>query len=133
MDVRDLPPQRMNPELIVGGPVIEITDDPDKIPISSDLMLRNNIHVLKVVGDALIGDHLLEGDHVIVEKRSASRDGELVVALIRGCKTTLKRLHRDGHRIRLEQTDGSDDAMVFDEKDVTVQGVVVGILRKYRG
>jgi repressor LexA len=81
----------------------------------------------------MIGDHILDGDRLIVEKRNSAKDGEMVVALIRNSETTLKRFHRDGGKIRLERTDTSDDAMVFDENDVVIQGTVVGILRKYIG
>ena len=68
-----------------------------------------------------------------MEGRNAAKDGEMVVALIKNSETTLKRFRRDGGKIRLEPPDTSDDAMVFDEKDVAIRGVVVGILRKYRG
>ena len=68
-----------------------------------------------------------------MEGRNAAKDGEMVVALIKNSETTLKRFRCDGGKIRLEQIDTSDDAIVFDEKDVAILGVVVGILRKYRG
>ncbi|MGO9569666.1 MAG: LexA family protein [Desulfomonilaceae bacterium] len=133
MELRDDPRESKMLGRIAGSPLIESTEDRETIPISAGLLRKNNIHVLQVKGDSMIGDYVLDGDHVIVESRTAARDGELVVALMRNCETTLKRFLRDGHQIRLEQTDTSDEAMVFDEEDVVVQGVVVGILRKYRG
>ena len=133
MDMRDEPRERKRPGRIAGGPLIEIEEDRETIPISAGLLRKNKIHVLQVKGDSMIGDYVLDGDHVIVERRNAAYDGEMVVALIRNSETTLKRFRRDGHQIRLEQTDASDEAMVFDEEEVAIQGVVVGILRKYRG
>jgi len=115
------------------GTPIEVIEAQSTIPIPSDLLRKNNIYVLQVMGDSMVGDHILDGDRLIVEKRNSTKDGEMVVALIRNSETTLKRFHRDGGKIRLERTDTSDDAMVFDEKDVVIQGIVVGILRKYRG
>ena len=133
MDMRDEPRERKRLGNIAGGPLIESAEDRDTIPISAGLLRKNNIHVLQVNGDSMIADYVLDGDHVIVERRNAARDGEMVVALIKNRETTLKRFHRDGRQIRLEQADTSDEAMVFDEEDVVIQGVVVGILRKYRG
>jgi repressor LexA len=112
---------------------IEVIKAQAAIPVPGDLLRKNNISVLQVEGDSMIGDHVLDGDHLIVEGRNAAKDGEMVVALIKNSETTLKRFRRNGGKIRLEQTDTSDDAMVFDEKDVAILGVVVGILRKYRG
>ena len=118
---------------IAEGSLIETLEGQEAIPIPPDLLSRNNIYVLQVRGDSMIGDHLLGGDHLIVEKRDTARDGEMVVALTNKGEVTLKRFFRDGPRIRLEPADASAEATVFDEKDVTIQGVVVGILRKYRG
>jgi repressor LexA len=115
------------------GTLIEAVETEAAIPIRVDLLRKNNIYVLQVKGDSMIGDYVLNGDHLIVEGRNAAKDGEMVVALIRNSETTLKRCRCDGGKIRLEQIDTSDDAMVFDEKDVAILGVVVGILRKYRG
>lgn len=133
MDMRDDPSESKRLGRITVGPLIEIAEDRETIPISAGLLRKNNIHVLQVKGDSMIGDYLLDGDHVIVESRNAARDGEMVVALIRNSEATLKRFRRDGPQIRLEQADTSHEAMVFDEQDVVIQGVVVGILRKYRG
>jgi repressor LexA len=115
------------------GAHIEAAEAHAAIPIPADLLRKNNIYMLRVKGDSMMGDYVLAGDHLIVEGRSAAKDGEMVVALIKYSETTLKRFRRDGGNIRLEQTDTSDDTMVFDDKDVAIQGVVVGILRKYRG
>ena len=124
-------------EVTLGGrwpdTPIDAIEVPTSIPIPAHLLRKNNIYVLQVEGDSMIGDHILDGDRLIVEKRNSAKDGEMVVALIRNSETTLKRFHRDGGKIRLERTDTSDDAMVFDENDVVIQGTVVGILRKYIG
>jgi repressor LexA len=115
------------------GNLIEAIEAQKAIPIPAALLRKNNICVLQVKGDSMIGDYVLDGDLLIVERRNAAEDGEMVVALIKNSETTLKRFRRDGGNIRLEQTDASNDAMVLDEKDVAIRGVVVGILRKYRG
>jgi repressor LexA len=115
------------------GTSIEVIEVQTEIPIPADLLRKNYIYVLRVKGDSMMGDYVFDGDHLIVERRNAAKDGEMVVALVKDSETTLKRFHRDGGKIRLEQTDTSEDAMVFDEKDVAIRGVVVGILRKCEG
>ena len=115
------------------GTPIEVIEAQSTIPIPADLLRKNNIYVLQVRGDSMIGDHLLDGDHLIVEKRNTARDGEMVVALTNKGAATLKRFFREGPWIRLEPADASTEAMLLDEKDVAIQGVVLGILRKYRG
>jgi repressor LexA len=69
---------------------------------------------------------------VIVEKRQTALDGEMVVALVRDNETTLKRFRRLRNKICLEPANPAYEPIILDEKDVAVQGVVVGILRKYR-
>ena len=133
MDIRYDPRECKRLRRIAEGPLIETLAGQETIPVSSDLLRKNNIYVLRVRGDSMIGDYVFDGDHLIVERRNAAKEGEMVVALIKNSETTLKRFRRDGRQIRLEQTDTSDDAVVFDEKDVAIQGIVVGILRKYRG
>lgn len=120
-------------DCIAEGPLIETLEDQETIPVLPDLLRRNNIYVLQVRGDSMIDDHLLDGDHLIVEKRNTARDGEMVVALTNKGEVTLKRFFREGPWIRLEPADASTEAMLLDEKDVAIQGVVLGILRKYRG
>jgi repressor LexA len=79
----------------------------------------------------MMEDGVLDGDFVIVEKREHPRNGEMVVALVRNSDVTLKRFHRDRDRIRLEPANPAYKAMILDERDVTIQGVVIGIIRKY--
>ncbi len=115
------------------GTTIEVIEAQTAIPIPADFLRKNNIYVLRVKGDSMIGEHVLDGGHLIVEKRHSAKDGELVLVLKSNSDPTLKRFHDDGRWIRLEPDGASSEAMFYDEKDVTIQGVVVGILRKYRG
>jgi len=133
MDIPYRPRERKRLNCIAEGPLIETLEGQETIPVLPDLLRKNNIYVLQVRGDAMIGDHLLGGDHLIVEKRNTARDGEMVVALTNKGAATLKRFFREGPWIRLEPADASTEAMLLDEKDVAIQGVVLGILRKYHG
>jgi repressor LexA len=115
-----------------ASPLKEVTETQEVIPIPAEVMHKTNISVLRVEGDSMIGDHVLNGDHLILEELSTPRDGDLVVASLRNGAATLKRFYLDGHRIRLEATDPSGESVVFGKKEVEIRGVLVGILRKYR-
>ncbi len=114
------------------GTPVDAIEAQAAIPIPADMMRKKNIYLLCVKGDSMIGDHVLKGDHLILEKRNAPHDGEMVVAVIRSSEANLKRFYRDGYRIRLESANPFCETIVLDEKDVAIQGVVVGILRKYQ-
>ena len=81
----------------------------------------------------MIEDHVLDGDYVIVEKRQSVQDGDMVVALIRGSEATLKRFYKEHRRIRLQPSNPRYEVLLYDEQDVNIQGVVIGILRKLAG
>jgi repressor LexA len=116
---------------IAAGLPLEAIQDYETIAVPSDMVGKDVTYVLQVKGDSMQGDHVLDGDYVIVEKRPAVRDGDMVVALVRNAEATLKRYHRDRGKIRLEPANPAYPVMVFNEEEVTIQGIVVGILRKY--
>jgi len=116
---------------IAAGLPIEAIEDLETIAVPAHLVGRQDTYVLLVKGDSMRDDHVLDGDYVIVEKRETASDGEMVVALIRNSEATLKRFRRVGERIRLEPANPAYEPMMFDESEVTIQGAVVGLLRKY--
>ncbi len=116
---------------IAAGLPLEAIQDYETIAIPSDMIGKDVTYVLQVKGDSMEGDHVLDGDYVIVEKRPTAKDGDMVVALVRNTEATLKRYHREPGKIRLEPANPAYPVMVFNEEEVTIQGVVVGILRKY--
>ena len=79
----------------------------------------------------MIEDHIQEGDYVIVEQRESARNGETVVALLNGENATLKRFYREGDHVRLQPANASMAPIRVKEGDLRIQGVVVGVLRKY--
>jgi repressor LexA len=87
--------------------------------------------VLKVKGDSMIDEQIRDGDFVIVEDRKTADNGEMVVALIGGADATLKKFYRENGRVRLQPANPAMQPMLFDPTQVQVQGVVVGMMRKY--
>jgi repressor LexA len=117
---------------IAAGQPIEAIPGEDEIDLS-EFFVNANRFVLRVSGDSMIEDGILNGDLVIVEKRETANNGEIVVALIDGLEATLKRLqkNRDGS-VTLKPANARLAPMRYPAARVRVQGVVVGQFRSYR-
>ncbi|HEX6852926.1 MAG TPA: transcriptional repressor LexA [Candidatus Polarisedimenticolaceae bacterium] len=117
---------------IAAGRPLEAIPTTETICVPSDLVAgRGRTFVLKIQGDSMVGDSIRDGDYVIIEERRVARDGETVVALVDGTDATLKRIFRDGANVRLEPSNPAMQPIVVAADRVQVQGVVVGLLRKY--
>ena len=88
-------------------------------------------YALKVRGDSMIDEHICDGDIVIVEKRETAYNGDIVIALIDGHETTVKKFRKRGRKVELIPANKEMETMVFDEDRVKIQGVVIGVVRKY--
>jgi repressor LexA len=115
---------------IAAGHPIEAIEDPQNLDLSEWLPAGGEHYVLQVQGNSMIEDGIVDGDLVVVERRSTARNGEVVVALVDGREATLKRFYHEGDRIRLQPANREMRPIYVD--DVTIQGVLVGLLRKYR-
>jgi repressor LexA len=80
----------------------------------------------------MIEEQIRDGDLVIVEDRNTADNGETVIALLQGEEATLKKYYRDGRKIRLQPANPTIEPIFIDEDDVRIQGVVIGVLRRYR-
>jgi len=87
---------------------------------------------LRVRGQSMIDDGILDGDYVIIEQILAPRNGDIVVALIDNENATLKRYYNEKTSIRLQPANKTMSAMRFAKKRVTIQGKVKGVIRKFR-
>jgi repressor LexA len=93
---------------------------------------RGGTFALQVEGDSMRDEGILDGDYVLIERRQTARNGERVVALLSATnETTLKTFFRDGKKIRLQPANPEFKPLVIDEQDCQVQGVVIGVLRRY--
>jgi repressor LexA len=118
---------------VAAGVPIEAIEDQEMVAVPQDMVTRGGQHyVLRVRGDSMIEEQIRDGDFVIVNARNTAHNGEVVVALVDGGSATVKKLYNEGDgRIRLQPANSSMPAMYFPAADVVVQGVVVGVIRRY--
>jgi repressor LexA len=117
---------------VAAGAPIEALAETETIFVPEDMVGRKETYVLQVKGDSMIDEQIRDGDYVIVESRKTARDGEMVIALLEGDKATLKKLYREGGgKVRLQPANSRLKPIFVDQDDIQVQGVVIGVLRKY--
>jgi repressor LexA len=119
--------------LVAAGEPIEAITGNDTIAVPDELLpRRGRSYVLKVRGDSMIDEHIKDGDFVVVQERNQADSGQTVVALVHGDSATVKRFYREpGGWIRLQPANPTMQPLRVNERDVIVQGVVVGVIRKY--
>ncbi len=117
---------------VTAGQPIEINEIPETISLPESMIGKGETFVLEVKGDSMIDEAIKDGDLVIVEKRNAANNGDMVIACIENEEVTLKRIYREGNRVRLQPSNPLMSPIIVENQDVTVKGIVIGILRKYR-
>ncbi len=118
---------------VAAGSPIEAIENPDTIEVPREFVGKKESYVLKVAGDSMIEDGIHDGDLIIVERRQTAQTGETVVALIDDGEATVKRFYREGKtKIRLQPANATMEPQIYDNDQVQIQGVVVGLMRKYR-
>jgi repressor LexA len=115
---------------IAAGRPVETLENPTTISLA-DFTGSKDVFVLEVSGESMQDEHIVDGDYVLVEKVNTARNGEIVVALVDGSETTLKRFYREGDRIRLQPSNAAMQPILVPAASVQIQGRVIGVLRKY--
>ena len=116
---------------VAAGSPIEAVVGSETIAVPEDLVGKRDTYVLRVKGDSMIDEQIKDGDFVIVEDRRTADDGEMVIALLAGSDVTLKKLYRENGRIRLQPANPAMQPILAAPDQVQVQGVVVGVMRRY--
>ena len=118
---------------VAAGEPIEAVEDRDVIAVPEAMLPATGPnYVLRVRGDSMIDEQIRDGDLVVVHGRPTARNGETVIALLQNSHATVKKLYRerDG-RVRLQPANAALAPIYVDENDITIQGVVVGVIRRY--
>jgi repressor LexA len=119
--------------MVAAGLPIEAIEDTETLTVPPDMVRRNRRNfVLKVQGDSMIEESIRDGDFIVVSAQDTAEDGQMVVALVRGESATVKKLYREARgRIRLQPANPTMDPIIEDARDVQIQGIVVGVIRKF--
>jgi repressor LexA len=118
---------------VAAGVPIEAIAHNESLSVPEDFVRRGGNHyVLRVRGNSMIDEQIRDGDFVVVQERPAADNGEMVIALINGTSATVKKFYRerDG-RIRLQPANETLAPIYVHENDITIQGIVVGVMRRY--
>lgn len=116
--------------IIDAGRPIEAIRTNETIDIPRD-MVGPRTFALKVRGESMIDDGILEGDYVIIEQTNSPRNGDIVVALVDNANATLKRFYHEKENIRLQPANKTMKPMLFAKSRITIQGKVKGVIRKF--
>ena len=118
---------------IAAGRPIEAVAGYDSVTVPDHLLgaVPEDHFVLKVVGDSMIDEGIHDGDLVVVSRREQADVGEMIVALVGGDEATLKRFFPEGESVRLQPANRRMEPIYVAAADVKVQGVVVGLMRKF--
>ncbi len=116
--------------VIDAGRPIEAIRTHETIDIPRDMMGRRTF-ALRVRGESMVEDGILDGDYVIIEQTSSARNGDIVVALVDNANATLKRFYDEKNNVRLQPANSSMKPMRFAKNRITIQGKVKGVIRKY--
>ena len=117
---------------IAAGRPIEALPQPEYVQVPPHLRTDKPCYVLQVDGDSMCEAGILDGDQVVIEQRDYARNGEIVVALVRGAEVTLKRILQEPGRTILYPENSAMEAMELHPDEVQIQGVLVGQMRSYR-
>jgi repressor LexA len=99
----------------------------------ADFAGNGDTFALEVRGNSMIDDHICDGDVILLERVSQARDGDIVVALVSGSDTTLKRFYRESaDTIRLQPANAALKPILVPARDVQIQGRLLAVLRKYK-
>lgn len=120
--------------IAAGEPIEAVENNLATVMVSSDLVSKTRrCFVLQVKGDSMIDMHIFDGDHVVIQQQNTANDGQIVVALIDNEFATLKTFyHEKNGQIRLQPANPNMDPIYVDAKSLQIQGVVTGVIRRFK-
>ena len=116
---------------VAAGLPIEALPEAEEVVLPEQWLGRRRTFALRVRGDSMIDEQIRDGDVVVVEERETARNGETVIALVDGESATVTQYQRQGAVIRLLPANPTMSPLEYPEERVRVQGVVIGVLRRF--
>jgi repressor LexA len=119
--------------VVAAGEPIEAILNYDTVCIPRDMVRQGRMFALRVRGDSMIDDQIREGDLIILQSQQTAENGQTVVALIDGSDATVKRFYAGRNHVRLEAANSLYQPIIVRPPDrLQIQGVVIGVIRKYK-
>jgi repressor LexA len=117
---------------IAAGVPVESVEQQEVLNFA-DFAGDGNTFALEVRGNSMIDDHICDGDLILLERVTQANDGDIVVALVAGSETTLKRFYRESEDVvRLQPANSTLKPILVPARDVQIQGRLLAVLRKYK-
>lgn len=114
-----------------GEPLLALKNITEIIPVPEELSGNEDSFMVKVEGDSMIGDHILDGDYVIVKPQQDAENGDIVIALLNQEEVTVKRLYKENNHVILQPSNPLYQPIITEE--IIILGKVTGILRRFKG
>jgi repressor LexA len=111
-----------------GAPILAVENIEEYFPVPKDFVDHEDVFILRIKGDSMVEAGILNGDYVLVSQQETAANGEIVVALIDGEESTVKRFYHEGNRIRLQPENSTMEPIYSD--DVAILGKVIGVFRR---
>jgi repressor LexA len=116
---------------VAAGRPIEAIEGTDTIDVPQSMIRKRDSYALRVAGDSMIEEGILDGDIILVEERLDPRNGEVVVATVDG-EATVKRFYREKNgSVRLQPSNAAYKPIMVADGDLKIRGTVVGLVRRY--
>ncbi len=116
--------------LVAAGMPIEVFDNVEYVDVPSKYINDEN-YVLKVDGDSMVKDGIIDGDYVVVRKDNIAKPGQTIVAIVNG-EATLKRFYIGENGVELHpRNDNYNIIHVSSDDELLIQGQVLGVFREY--
>ena len=119
--------------IAAGSPIETISGHKETLEVPAFMVGSKNSYVLQVKGQSMIEDGIHDGDYVVVQEKEVPSNGDTVVALINNGEATLKRYYKESNRIRLQPANASMEPIYVEAgTPIKIQGVLIGLIRKYQ-
>ena len=116
---------------VAAGKPIEAVEEVDTIEVPTSMTGQGDHFVLKVRGDSMKEDGILDGDFIVVRKQPTAENGQTVVALINN-EATVKKYYKQKNYVELRPSHKDMEPILIKEGDLRIEGRVVGVMRNYK-
>ena len=115
-----------------GQPIETLGGHTETLEVPPFMVGRRNSYVLEVKGQSMVDEGINDGDYVVVTEKEVPSNGDMIIAMINNGGATLKRYYKEKGHIRLQQSNAAMDPIIIDPgTPIEIQGIVIGLIRKY--